>query len=146
MHSGLLLLELLRRSGPTGALLTHNLCSSLLLARRVLRSTDGSQRLAVLSVLLGGGGVAEDPVGPEEELVEVDVALLVVLLVRHGPAEEAREEAVRHEGQVVAGVGLAQEVDHHHLQGDSSGPGEGGGLAQEVDHQSRCAARERVGA
>ena len=53
-------------------------------------------------------------------------ALLVVLLVRHGPAEEAREEAVRHEGQVVAGVGLAQEVDHHHLQGDSSGPGEGG--------------------
>ena len=96
MHSGLLLLELLRRSGPTGALLTHNLCSSLLLARRVLRGTDGSQRLrgerevregrgkrdgrklgrrlATLSVLLGGGGVAEDPVGPEEELVEVDVA------------------------------------------------------------------------
>ena len=212
MHSGLLLLELLRRSGPTGALLTHNLCSSLLLARRVLRSTDGSQRLRGEREVREGRGKRDGRVlgasrcfrfcsavgvwprnrsaqrknwwkltlpvhqtgrsdtAPQSQLLRLlrlllwccvlsgewclvlgvrrsaAAALLVVLLVRHGPAEEAREEAVRHEGQVVAGVGLAQEVDHHHLQGDSSGPGEGGGLAQEVDHQSRCAARERVGA
>ena len=193
MHSGLLLLELLRRSGPTGALLTHNLCSSLLLARRVLRSTDGSQRLrGEREVREGrGNGTGENSGGasrcfrccsavgvwprirsaqrknwwkltlpvqqtgrsdtaPQSQLLRLlrlllwccvlsgewclvlgvrrsaAAALLVVLLVRHRPPEEAREEAVRHEGQVVAGVGLAQEVDHHHLQGGSSGLGEGG--------------------
>mmetsp|Transcript_26461 Transcript_26461/g.84808 ORF Transcript_26461/g.84808 Transcript_26461/m.84808 type:complete len:314 (+) Transcript_26461:145-1086(+) len=144
----MLLLELLRRSGPTGALLTHSLCSSLLLARRILRGTDGSERLAVLSGLLGGGGVAEDPVGPEEELVEVDVALLVVQLVRHGPPEDAREEAVRHEGQVVAGVGLAQEVDHHHVvqcarEWVLEAPG-GEVLHEDVDEDLHARVQERV--
>ena len=42
-------------------------------------------------------------------------ALLVVLLVRHRPPEEAREEAVRHEGQVVPRVRLAQQVDDHQI-------------------------------